>query len=78
MFEPIHGSAPDIAGKNIANPYGQILSAAYLLEHIGEAAAAKAMIAAVNESTTAGVLSTDCGGSSSTTEITTSVIERLK
>lgn len=78
MFEPIHGSAPDIQGKNIANPYGQILSAAYLLEHIGESTAAAAIIAAVNECTTAGVLSTDCGGSSSTTEIAASVAERLK
>ncbi|WP_271784364.1 isocitrate/isopropylmalate dehydrogenase family protein [Aquimarina algiphila] len=40
MFEPIHGSAPDIAGKNIANPYGQIWSGALLLEHLGETKAA--------------------------------------
>lgn len=78
MFEPIHGSAPDIQGKNIANPYGQFLSAAYLLEHIGESEAAKAIVAAVNESTTAGILSVDCGGNSSTTAITKSVIERMK
>jgi tartrate dehydrogenase/decarboxylase/D-malate dehydrogenase len=78
MFEPIHGSAPDIQGKNIANPYGQFLSAAYLLEHIGEAGAANSIMAAVNESTTAGILSVDCGGSSSTSQITESVLTRLK
>lgn len=78
MFEPIHGSAPDIQGKNIANPYGQILSASYMLEHIGENAAAQSIIAAVNESTKAGVLSVDCGGKSSTTEIAESVMQRLK
>lgn len=77
MFEPIHGSAPDIAGKGLANPYGQILSAAFLLEHIGEGEAAKAIVAAVNATTTAGVLSVDCGGKSSTTEITKAVIENL-
>ncbi len=77
MFEPIHGSAPDIAGKGLANPYGQILSAAYLLEHISEADAAKAIIGAVNATTTAGILSVDCGGKSSTTEITKAVIENL-
>jgi tartrate dehydrogenase/decarboxylase / D-malate dehydrogenase len=78
MFEPIHGSAPDIAGKGLANPYGQILSAAFLLDHIGEAAAAKAIIAAVNATTTQGILSVDCGGKSSGAEITKVVIANLK
>ena len=44
MFEPVHGSAPDIAGKGIANPIGQIWSAAMMLDHLGETAAAKAII----------------------------------
>lgn len=78
MFEPIHGSAPDIAGKGIANPYGQILSAAFLLEHIGEADASKAIITAVNATTTQGILSVDCGGKSTGAEITKTVIENLK
>ncbi len=78
MFEPIHGSAPDIAGKGLANPYGQILSAAYLLEHLGEVDAAKAIMVAVNATTTAGVLSVDCGGKSSTTDITKAVIDNLR
>jgi tartrate dehydrogenase/decarboxylase / D-malate dehydrogenase len=77
MFEPIHGSAPDIAGKGLANPYGQILSAAFLLDHIGEADAAKGIIAAVNATTTQGILSVDCGGKSSSGEITKAVIANL-
>jgi tartrate dehydrogenase/decarboxylase/D-malate dehydrogenase len=77
MFEPIHGSAPDIAGRGLANPYGQILSAAFLLDHIGEAEAANAIIAAINKSTTKGILNVDCGGNSTTKEIAQSVIDNL-
>jgi tartrate dehydrogenase/decarboxylase/D-malate dehydrogenase len=47
LFEPVHGSAPDIAGKNIANPIGQIWSAAMMLEHLGEAPAAAAIMQAI-------------------------------
>ena len=46
MFEPVHGSAPDIAGKRIANPIGQIWSGAMMLDHLGESAAARAVEAA--------------------------------
>jgi tartrate dehydrogenase/decarboxylase/D-malate dehydrogenase len=47
LFEPVHGSAPDIAGKGIANPIGQIWSGALMLEHLGHADAAKAVVAAI-------------------------------
>src|SRR5579862_6356847 len=47
MFEPVHGSAPDIAGKNIANPIGQIWSGAMMLDHLGESAAAAAVESAI-------------------------------
>ena len=47
MFEPVHGSAPDIAGQGIANPIGQIWSAAMMLEHLGHAEAAAAVVAAI-------------------------------
>jgi tartrate dehydrogenase/decarboxylase/D-malate dehydrogenase len=47
LFEPVHGSAPDIAGRGIANPIGQIWSAAMMLEHLGEAAAAAAIMKAI-------------------------------
>jgi tartrate dehydrogenase/decarboxylase/D-malate dehydrogenase len=47
LFEPVHGSAPDIYGKGIANPIGQIWSAAMMLDHLGEADAAKAIVTAI-------------------------------
>ena len=47
LFEPVHGSAPDIAGKGIANPVGQIWSAAMMLEHLGETEAAAGIMRAV-------------------------------
>ena len=47
LFEPVHGSAPDIAGKGIANPIGQIWSAAMMLDHLGEAEAAAAILKAI-------------------------------
>ncbi|MCV9386706.1 tartrate dehydrogenase [Reichenbachiella ulvae] len=77
MFEPIHGSAPDIAGKNIANPIGQIWSGVMMLEHLGENEAANAILAAVDKTTESGVLPVDLGGSSSTQEISKAVISNL-
>ena len=56
LFEPVHGSAPDIAGQGIANPVGQIWSAAMMLEHLGETEAAAAMVRAIEE-----VLATPAG-----------------
>ena len=47
LFEPVHGSAPDIAGQGIANPVGQIWSAAMMLEHLGEIEAAAAIMRAI-------------------------------
>jgi isocitrate/isopropylmalate dehydrogenase len=50
IFEPVHGSAPDIAGKKIANPIGQIWSGALMLEHLGHAAAAADIVSAIEKS----------------------------
>ncbi|WP_298532826.1 tartrate dehydrogenase [uncultured Algibacter sp.] len=77
MFEPIHGSAPDIAGENIANPYGQIWSAAIMLEHLGEKEAADSIMAAVDKSTSEGVLTVDLGGSAKTSDVADAVIRNL-
>ncbi|HEV2676352.1 MAG TPA: tartrate dehydrogenase [Aliidongia sp.] len=64
LFEPVHGSAPDIAGKGIANPVGQIWSAAMMLEHLGEPEAAAAIVAAVERTLQEPHLRTrDLGGS---------------
>ncbi len=70
MFEPVHGSAPDIAGKGIANPVGQIWSGALMLAHLGEAEAARVVEEAI-EAVLAdgGCLTRDMGGKASTREL---------
>ena len=70
MFEPVHGSAPDIAGQGIANPIGQIWSAAMMLHHLGEAEAAQAVVAAFESLLREGGPRTrDMGGQASTAEV---------
>ena len=70
MFEPVHGSAPDIAGRGIANPIGQIWSGAMMLEHLGEAAAAGAIERAIETVVKERrVLTPDMGGKASTVEL---------
>ncbi len=78
LFEPIHGSAPDIAGKGIANPMAMILSAAMMLRHsLGEPAAADRIEAAVAAALAAGVRGHDLGGRASTSEIGDAVLAEL-
>ena len=62
LFEPVHGSAPDIAGKGIANPTGALLSGAMMLEWLGEAAPRRASAHAVERTLAAGVATPDIGG----------------
>lgn len=69
MFEPVHGSAPDIFGKNIANPIGQIWSAAMMLAHLGEHRAADVVVRAIEETLASGPRTPDLGGRASTTEV---------
>ncbi|MDQ6433248.1 tartrate dehydrogenase [Mesorhizobium sp. LHD-90] len=70
MFEPVHGSAPDIAGQNIANPIGQIWSGAMMLEHLGATEAAAAIVAAIERVLASGEnLTRDMGGTASTTAL---------
>jgi tartrate dehydrogenase/decarboxylase/D-malate dehydrogenase len=70
MFEPVHGSAPDIAGRGIANPIGAIWSGAMMLEHLGEGEAAAAILAALEGSLAGGGPRTpDLGGSATTAEV---------
>jgi 3-isopropylmalate dehydrogenase len=79
MFEPIHGSAPDIAGKNISNPTATILSGAMMLDHLGEIKAAQAIEDAVEKVLNEGkVRSYDLGGNSSTIEVGDEVVRKLK
>lgn len=69
MFEPVHGSAPDIFGKKIANPIGQVWSGAMMLEHLGHPEAAKAVVDAIETVLRNGPHSVDLGGKASTEEI---------
>ena len=66
MFEPVHGSAPDIAGRNIANPIGQIWSGAMMLEHLGHKEAAAAVVRAIETVLAEGPRTRDIGGQAST------------
>jgi tartrate dehydrogenase/decarboxylase/D-malate dehydrogenase len=79
MFEPVHGSAPDIAGKGIANPIGQIWSAAMMLEHLGELEAGKAVMAAIEKVLAAQnpILTPDMGGTSTTRELGSAIVAAL-
>jgi tartrate dehydrogenase/decarboxylase/D-malate dehydrogenase len=77
MFEPVHGSAPDIAGQGIANPLGAIWSASLMLHHLGEADGARRLLAAVESVCRDGVLTRDLGGSASTTEVGDAVAARV-
>ena len=68
LFEPVHGSAPDIAGKNIANPVGQIWAGAMMLEHLGHPEAAAAIVSAIEAVLSEqGLRTADLGGSADTT-----------
>jgi tartrate dehydrogenase/decarboxylase / D-malate dehydrogenase len=78
MFEPIHGSAFDITGKGIANPVGALWTAALMLEHLGEAAAAQRLMGGVEEVTASGLRTPDLGGSASTREVTHAVCEAIR
>jgi 3-isopropylmalate dehydrogenase len=78
LYEPIHGSAPDIAGKGLANPLGTILSVALLLRHsLGLEGEAQAVEAAVDAVIERGVLTRDLGGSANTSDVTAAVLESL-
>lgn len=77
LFEPVHGSAPDIAGKGIANPTGAILSGAMMLEWLGEAAAATAIRQAVERALAAGHATPDIGGTANSAHMTDAIVAHL-
>jgi tartrate dehydrogenase/decarboxylase/D-malate dehydrogenase len=78
MFEPVHGSAPDIAGRGVANPIGAIESGALMLEHLGHGEEAQLIRDAVDATTSAGVLPPDLGGTAKTSEVIASVVARIE
>ncbi|MDA1091330.1 MAG: tartrate dehydrogenase [Proteobacteria bacterium] len=78
MFEPVHGSAPDIAGKGIANPIGQIWSGAMMLDHLGQTEAAAAIVTAIEKVLKdSDVKTPDMGGKATTSELGRAVEEAL-
>jgi tartrate dehydrogenase/decarboxylase / D-malate dehydrogenase len=78
LFEPVHGSAPDIAGKGIANPTAAVLSAAMMLEWLGQASTATVIRAAVDRALAAGNLTPDVGGTLTTTQMTQAIVQQLE
>jgi tartrate dehydrogenase/decarboxylase / D-malate dehydrogenase len=77
MFEPVHGSAPDIAGKGIANPIAAVWSAALMLDHLGLPGEAAAIMAAIEAVTAAGQLTPDLGGTCTTREVGDAILAAL-
>lgn len=78
LFEPVHGSAPDIAGECVANPVGQVWSAAMMLDHLGETEASTAILSAIERTLAEPALRTrDLAGSASTSEAGKAIADAL-
>lgn len=73
MFEPVHGSAPDIAGRGIANPVGQIWASAMMLEHLGEPVGAQILVDGIEAALAEGIRTADLGGTATTTEVANAI-----
>ena len=77
MFEPVHGSAPDIAGQGIANPIAAIWTVALMLDHLGLADAASRVMTAIGRTTAGGTLTPDLGGTANTRQVGDAVLANL-
>lgn len=79
MFEPIHGSAPDIAGRGVANPIGQIWTAALMLQHLGHADEADHVVGAIKDALDGDEPRTpDLGGTACTGDVTAAIVHALE
>jgi len=78
MFEPVHGSAPDIAGRGIANPIGQIWSGAMMLDYLGHKKASDLVLRAIEDVLREGIKTPDLGGSATTAEVTEAICRKIK
>jgi tartrate dehydrogenase/decarboxylase/D-malate dehydrogenase len=78
MFEPVHGSAPDIAGKGIANPMGQIWCGAMMLDHLGFPESGELVMRAVQATLKKGTLTPDLGGTATTADVTATVCRKIR
>jgi 3-isopropylmalate dehydrogenase len=77
LFEPVHGTAPDIAGEDVANPTAAVLSAAMLLEYLDRDAASERVRSAVRATLSSGPRTPDLGGTATTRDVTDAVLSRL-
>jgi len=77
MFEPVHGSAPDIYGKGIANPVGQIWAGALMLDHLGHPEASEAVLAAIEKVLAFGPHTPDMGGAARTEDVGKAIAEAI-
>lgn len=78
MFEPVHGSAPDIAGKGIANPIGQIWTGKMMLDFLGHSNAGDRVLNAIETTLASGIKTGDLGGTANLEEVKNAIIENLK
>lgn len=78
MFEPVHGSAPDIAGKGIANPIGQIWTGKMMLDFLGHQEAGHKVLHAIEQTLASGVKTGDIGGTSTLAEVKNSILQHLE
>jgi 3-isopropylmalate dehydrogenase len=78
LFEPVHGSAPDIAGTGVANPYGAMASTAMLLDHVGHGEAAACLRQCLDFAARGPTATPDLGGTATTDEFTATVLRRLE
>lgn len=78
MFEPVHGSAPDIVGKGIANPVGQIWSAKMLLDHLGYQDVGSHLLSCIESTLASGIKTPDVGGTATTLEVADEILRRFR
>lgn len=78
MFEPVHGSAPDIYGRGISNPIGQVWTAKMMLDHFGEYEIADKLLDVIEDVTSRGIKTPDIGGKATTVEVTEAICKGLK
>ncbi|RKJ20567.1 tartrate dehydrogenase, partial [Butyricicoccus sp. 1XD8-22] len=78
MFEPVHGSAPDIAGKGIANPIGQIWTGKMMLDFLGHSNAGDRVLNAIETTLASGIKTGDLGGTANLEEVKNAIIKNLK
>ncbi len=77
MFEPVHGSAPDIAGRGLANPMAAVWAAALMLEHLGQAEAAALVMRALERTAASGPRTPDVGGRATTGEVGDAIVAAI-